>query len=112
MLEVSVAQVGSVSFDEELTRRHEVERAFFVHLDQVSISVGVAIGVAGALSAVLFEETAREWEKPPIFSNDTNHPSDHWTGANHRYVFGHDLLNPTQRLRVGMVSATSACRIR
>lgn len=104
LFEVSVREVGLVSFDEELERLG-VQRSFFMHMDTLSLGVGAAIGFAGALSAIATERLSQRVEDHPLLQNadGKHHPADYWTGANHRYIYGHDILNPRQGLPDGFL---------
>ena len=60
---------------------------------------------AGALSAIATERLSQRVESHPLLQNadGKHHPADYWTGANHRYIYGHDIFNPRQALPDGFL---------
>lgn len=96
---LAVEKVGIINFDEEV-KSLGIED-FYKQLSLFDINNGVAIGVFGAIAA-FFVDYKGEKIEPKFFSNiDKNHPADYRKGNKHRYYFGHDILNPWQKLPEG-----------
>ncbi|TXD36990.1 hypothetical protein FRC98_09620 [Lujinxingia vulgaris] len=97
----AVEHTGHLSFS-SLLRQYNIETKF-ANLTSNDILAATGIGVLGALTAVWTSALGRKVE-PKLWANyDRNHPSDYFTGKDHRYPFGHDVLNINQKLPPGFI---------
>lgn len=91
--------VGHVSFEEECLRRG-IDQSL-CPLDSRHASMAVAIGALGAGVAVCTDLIGRHVDSDLFSQFDQKNPADYLKGFNHRYYFGHDMLNPLQELPPG-----------
>ena len=96
---------GFVSF-EDMISQFEIE-PYFYDLSRGHLASAAIFGVLGTLIAVLTDEKGEFIEdkihsiSDKYVSNGVTNPADYKAGRKHRYFFGHDILNPMQRLPAG-----------
>lgn len=96
---------GFVSF-EDMINQFEIE-PYFYDLSRRHLTSAVGFGILGTLIAVLTDEKGECIEdkvhsiSDKYVSNGVTNPADYKAGAKHRYFFGHDILNPMQKLPAG-----------
>lgn len=120
LFEEAAAAVGVVT-PEEAAARFDFGPCFH-DFEREHVALAVGIGAVGAGVAVLTDLAGPAVEKRIIDRNvgaearrtgktmaevrSTTHPADFRQGAKHRYLFGHDMLNPWQRLPEGFLYGT------
>lgn len=101
----AVSATGFVSFDETLERLDV--KPYFYGLSQERLNLAIGFGLLGTFVATLTDASGKFIEQKTLALNKKHvtggitNPADYKAGANHRYYFGHDILNPTQRLPAG-----------
>lgn len=101
----AVSATGFVSFEETLARLDV--RPYFYSLSQDRLNLAIGFGLLGTFVATLTDASGKVIEEKVLALNKRHvtggitNPGDYKAGANHRYHFGHDILNPTQKLPAG-----------
>lgn len=90
---------GLVSFEDECLKRG-IDRSLH-SLEACHVATAASLGLLGAVVAICTDLIARHVEPQILSEYDKNSPTDYLKGINHRYYFGHDILNPLQKLPEG-----------
>lgn len=91
--------VGFASFEDECLKRG-IHQSLY-RLEARHAATAASLGVLGAVVAVCTDLIGRHVEPRILSEYDKNSPTDYLKGINHRYYFGHDILNPLQKLPEG-----------
>jgi hypothetical protein len=99
LFEEAQQSIGTFNFNEEVEKLEIND--FFCHLSYSNIKVSITIGIMGALTAIVTDMLGKPIEQNIFTKFDKNHPADFMRGQYHRYHYGHDILNPFEKLPKG-----------